>query len=380
VSLRLGVFALKPVRVVRGLLRQAGSAVLRYQRPSAVISGSEDLSPLVAPIIDGDQPGLLHFSVGVEKKQGGAFPVTIDRHPPGIAAAARGSGVFCSVGLIRDVDGFPDIVAIRVGGRVGGGDGAEVGAILTVSQINRVSWTLNRGDLRQTDKFRAGRVGWTGERPAIDHKTNQLLLPRVTRLRIWITWTGVNFYFCEVRAVSTAKIRGQHLPPMRTVGARSQPVVIVGIHDQGQSHLVKIVQTLRPLRGRLGFGQRGQQQRRQDGNDRNDNQEFNQREPPGAVVFRLHSHLKRYCGVFSLVAIAGLTGLPPRYRGLALTQLFFAAGWRISFEIQTHPRRNRPGAGAALRLRGGGAGLHPELRHQIPPRPRHRNPRRLSDD
>src|ERR1035437_9496481 len=108
-SLRLGIFALKSVRVVRGLLRQAGSAVLRYQRPSAVISGSEDLSALVAPIIDGDQPGLLHFSVGVEKKQGGAFPVTTDRHPPGIAASARGSGVFCSVGLIRDVDGFPDI-------------------------------------------------------------------------------------------------------------------------------------------------------------------------------------------------------------------------------------------------------------------------------
>jgi hypothetical protein len=97
--------------------------------------------------------------------------------------------------------------------------------------------------------------------------------------------TGAGKNFCEVRAVSAAKIRGQHRPPMRTVGARSQPVVIVGIHDQGQSHLVKIVQTLRPLRGRPGFGQRGQQQRRQDGNDRNDNQEFNQREPPAPWCF-----------------------------------------------------------------------------------------------
>ena len=78
------------------------------------------------------------------------------------------------------------------------------------------------------------------------------------------------------------------------------------------------------------------------------------------------------------MAIADLTGLPPRYRGPALTQLFFTAGWRMPFKIQTHPRRNRPGAGAALRLHGGGVGLHPELRHQIPPRPRHRDQRRLS--
>ena len=78
------------------------------------------------------------------------------------------------------------------------------------------------------------------------------------------------------------------------------------------------------------------------------------------------------------MAIADLTGLPPRYRGPALTQLFFTAGWRVPFKIQTHPRRNRPGAGAALRLHGGGVGLHPELRHQIPPRPRHRDQRRLS--
>ena len=84
--------------------------------------------------------------MGVEVQQGVAFRVTADRHPPGIVrepvAGTRGS-----IGQIRQVAGFPDVVVIRVCIGVGRRDRAVVGAILTVGQLNRVHWTLNHCDL-----------------------------------------------------------------------------------------------------------------------------------------------------------------------------------------------------------------------------------------
>ena len=45
------------------------------------------------------------------------------------------------------------------------------------------------------------------------------------------------------------------------------------------------------------------------------------------------------------------------------------AEFRVGLSKAIH-RRNRHGAGGALRIHGGGVGFHPELRHQIPPWPR----------
>ena len=58
-----------------------------------------------------------------------------------------------------------------------------------------------------------------------------------------------------------------------------------------------------------------------------------------------------------------------------------AVGSRVGGWInrrQPRPRRNRYGAGGALRVHGGGVGFHPELRHQIPPWPQHGNRRRMT--
>jgi hypothetical protein len=49
---------------------------------------------------------------------------------------------------------------------------------------------------------------------------------------------------------------------------------------EGQPDLLLLAQTLSALGGRLGFGERGQKQGRQDSDNRNDHQEFNQREGP----------------------------------------------------------------------------------------------------
>ena len=46
--------------------------------------------------------------------------------------------------------------------------------------------------------------------------------------------------------------------------------------------------------------------------------------------------------------------------------LFPGLALNLSEDSKTHPRRNRPNAGGALRVQGGGVGLHHQLRHQVP--------------
>src|SRR5689334_1704254 len=59
---------------------------------------------------------------------------------------------------------------------------------------------------------------------------------------------------------------------------RQPAIVVIGIFVEGQGPLLLAVQTLDPPRARLGLGQRGQEQRRENPDDSDDDQKFDQGE------------------------------------------------------------------------------------------------------
>ena len=62
-------------------------------------------------------------------------------------------------------------------------------------------------------------------------------------------------------------------------GERELVVVVHDIQRSGQAHLLEVVLALRGDSLRLGLGQGGQQQRRQNGNDGDDHQQLNKGKP-----------------------------------------------------------------------------------------------------
>ncbi len=63
-------------------------------------------------------------------------------------------------------------------------------------------------------------------------------------------------------------------------GGRILILVIQDKHLKSEAQLFQLRGTLQPLRAAFGFGQRRQQQRRQDPDNGNDDQQFDQGKPP----------------------------------------------------------------------------------------------------
>ena len=66
------------------------------------------------------------------------------------------------------------------------------------------------------------------------------------------------------------------------------PSVVPGIHDLAEVLLLDVVQARRSARGILGLGQGREQHGRQDGDDRYDHQQLDQREPTVHVRVLFH--------------------------------------------------------------------------------------------
>jgi len=81
-----------------------------------------------------------------------------------------------------------------------------------------------------------------------------------------------------------AQVGNVDQPPIGLVAARDKPVAVVRVHDHGKPHLLEVVAATGLLRLRFGSAQRGQKHSREDGDDRDDNQQLNQRESYVPVV------------------------------------------------------------------------------------------------
>src|SRR6185369_12014178 len=92
---------------------------------------------------------------------------------------------------------------------------------------------LDLAQFRQPDDFVADGVARTAELPGVDHVTDQLPFIR-------IAGTKVNLDFAVIVSHAASQSWREHLPPERVIAAREKSVVIFGIHEHAQAHLMEI--------------------------------------------------------------------------------------------------------------------------------------------
>ena len=76
---------------------------------------------------------------------------------------------------------------------------------------------------------------------------------------------------------------------------REVPFVVSGIHNLAEVLLLDVVKTCRSARGILGLGQCREQHGRQDGDDRDDHQQFNEGKAEGFIPQCFHWKARTKC-------------------------------------------------------------------------------------
>ena len=177
-------------------------------------------------------------------------------------------GRICLLGT-GNVRRMPDIVTpdIRV---TQAGHDPPPGTVLVVGDINRFGRSLELIERRGVVDLEADIVAGAPKRPRTVHITNHLLLIRVA-------WTPVNLHTPKVPIrASLRHVRHVNQEPKYVVAAWYFPLVILRVHLNRQTDLVQVVETIGALPGRLRLGQSRKQQAREDGNDRDHQQQLNQ--------------------------------------------------------------------------------------------------------
>src|SRR5216117_365849 len=142
----------------------------------------------------------------------------------------------------------PDVIQIDRADHVRNGEDRTPRGALVVGKIDRLDGVLDSAHDCSANYFRAGHVPGTAELPGVDYVTDHLPFVR-------IAWTGVNLdpsVLISGRA-GTSKGRNVQPPPMRRIAPRNIPVVIIRVHDHGQTQLLEIVVAVGLLRLFLCF-------------------------------------------------------------------------------------------------------------------------------
>jgi hypothetical protein len=179
----------------------------------------------------------------------------------------------------------PDIIQVVVANNLGGGKNGTPRAVFIIGEIDGFSGLQDSGSFVNPIQLGAGHVSWTAELPRVDHVTNHLPLVGITR-------TGVNLDSSILVSDSAGapQAGNKNLPPKRLVTARNKLVVVVRVHHHGQAHLLEIVVATGLLRLLFGFAQRRQKHSREDGDDRDDNEQLDQGESDASVVICSDRH------------------------------------------------------------------------------------------
>ena len=167
----------------------------------------------------------------------------------------------------------PDIVQVGAANNIGDSENGAPRSAFIVREIDRFRGLLDSGYLVKTIQIDANHVPWAAELPRVDDVTHHLPFVGITR-------TGVNFdpSILVADGSGAAQVWDIDLPPIRLVAARNEPGAVVGVQDHGQTQLPEIAVAIGLLPLLFGFGQRGQEHSREDGNDRDDDQQLDQGE------------------------------------------------------------------------------------------------------
>ena len=93
---------------------------------------------------------------------------------------------------------------------------------------------------------------------------------------------GIELIRATTTGLATAPVVTGNTVAVVRIG-RKKVVIIGSVHRHSEHQLLALVQTHNPLRPLLAFGESRKQQRREDGNDRNDHQQLDESE--AAVQF-----------------------------------------------------------------------------------------------
>ena len=189
----------------------------------------------------------------------------------------------------------PDVVQGRLRITETGDDGAPC-VVLVVQQVRRVGRLPEVGDLAQAKLLVAVFVPRGGEVPRVDHVRDHLFFVRcVLGDRVARTHENPDVPVVPLRAALRHERHELQPPAPRVAGGASgdHVFILIGEHQHGQADLLEVVEADGGLPLLLGLGQRGQQHRGEDGDDRDHHEQLDQRE--GASCFGVQIHVKFHC-------------------------------------------------------------------------------------
>src|SRR5436305_10595139 len=126
--------------------------------------------------------------------------------------------------------GTPDVIQINRADNIRNGEDRTPRGALVVGKIDRLDGLLDSTHVRKADELRACHVPGTAELPGVDYVADHLPFVR-------ITWAGVNLDPSVLVPGRAGPSKGRNVqpPPMRRVAARNTSVVIIRVHDHGQT-------------------------------------------------------------------------------------------------------------------------------------------------